>query len=182
MSIQLANNSGVVVRTATVDDAVALARIGQSTFKDTFAHLYAPEDLEEFLKYNHCAAYYDDFFDEKGSAAWVAEAPDGEVIGYCTVAPCSLPAPDMPANSGELCRLYLDQKAQGQGIGKAFLTLALDWLETHFDHVYVGVYSENFRAQELYRRYGFEKVAEYHFLVGKHPDLEWIMKRRSQKA
>jgi len=170
------------IRRATVADAPALSRLGAVTFKDTFGHLYAPEDLEEFLTYNHSVDYFEDFLNDPEAAAWVAETPDGEMIGYCTAAPCSLPAPDMPENSGELCRLYLLPQCQGQGVGKAFLNIALDWIETHFDHTYIGVFSENAGAQKLYQSYGFEKVAEYHFLVGKHPDLEWIMKRRSQKA
>ena len=111
----------------------------------------------------------------------MAQARGGEVVGYCTVAPCTLPAPDMPARSGELCRLYLTGAAQGQGLGKAFMDIAISWLDARFDHLYVGVYSENFRAQELYRRYGFEKVGEYRFMVGNHADLEWIM-RRTQKT
>jgi ribosomal protein S18 acetylase RimI-like enzyme len=60
------------------------------------------------------------------------------------------------------------------------MDIALSWLEERFDHLYVGVYSENFRAQELYRRYGFEKVGEYHFMVGDHADLEWIMRRSAK--
>ncbi len=170
------------IRRATLADAPALSRLGVSTFTETFAHLYAPDDLEEFLAYNHSADYYEEFLNDREAAAWVAETEDGEMIGYCTAAPCSLPAPDMPENSGELCRLYLDRTVQGQGLGTSLLEAALDWLETHFDHLYVGVFSENFGAQKLYQRYGFEKVAEYHFLVGNHPDLEWIMKRRRKKA
>ena len=61
------------------------------------------------------------------------------------------------------------------------MDIAISWLDARFDHLYVGVYSENFRAQELYRRYGFEKVGEYRFMVGNHADLEWIM-RRTQKT
>ncbi|GJL91032.1 GNAT family N-acetyltransferase [Hyphococcus sp.] len=170
------------IRRATIDDASALAELGVSTFNETFAHLYAPEDLNAFLKYNHSVEYYTEFLNDPEAAAWVAETPEGEPIGYCTVAPCSLPAPDMPVSSGELCRLYIDQHYQGAGLGKAFIDVALDWLECHFKHLYVGVYSENFGAQKLYQSYGFEKVAEYHFLVGNQPDLEWIMKRTAKKA
>ena len=168
-----------LIRHANLDDAPALAKLGAATFRDTFAHLYAPEDLEEFLTYNHSTAYFEDFLKDPKAAAWVAETPDGRMIGYCTVAPCSLPAPDMPESSGELCRLYLEADAQGKGLGSAFIERALEWLEANFDHLYVGVFSENFGAQKLYQRYGFEKVGEYHFMVGNHPDLEWIMKRRT---
>lgn len=170
------------IRRATLSDVDALASLGASTFHETFADLYSAEDLSAFLAYNHSAAYYAEFLKDPKAAAWVAEDGEGEMIGYCTVAPCSLPAPDMPENSGELCRLYVDKKRQGDGLGRAFLDLALGWLEDHFEHLYVGVYSENFGAQRLYQRYGFEKVGEYHFLVGEHPDLEWIMKRGAKKA
>ncbi|WP_428408520.1 N-acetyltransferase family protein [Hyphococcus sp.] len=170
------------IRRATLADVAGLSELGVATFTETFAHLYEAEDLREFLAYNHSAGYYEDFLNDPEAAAWVAETQEGEMIGYCTAAPCSLPAPDMPEKSGELCRLYLDRERQGQGLGTALLESALDWLEEHFEHLYVGVFSENFGAQKLYQRYGFEKVAEYHFLVGNHPDLEWIMKRRSQKA
>ncbi len=170
------------IRRATIDDVNALAKLGASTFTETFAHLYNAEDLAAFLKYNHSADYYAEFLKDGEAAAWVAETPAGELIGYCTVAPCSLPAPDMPASSGELCRLYIDRNHQGGGLGNAFIDVALAWLESHFEHLYVGVFSENFGAQKLYRRYGFEKVAEYHFLVGNQPDLEWIMKRTAKKA
>lgn len=170
------------IRRANLADVAALSRLSIATFNQAFAHLYKPEDLEEFLTYNHAPSYYEDFLNDPKAAVWVAVNPKGEMIGYCTAAPCCLPAPDMPENSGELCRLYLLPECQGQGIGKTFLDTALAWIETHFDHTYIGVFSENAGAQKLYKSYGFEKVAEYHFLVGKHPDLEWIMKRRSQKA
>lgn len=172
----------VEIRRATIGDASALAELGVSTFNETFAHLYGAEDLAAFLKYNHSVEYYADFLNDPEAASWVAETAEGKMIGYCTAAPCSLPAPDLPASSGELCRLYIEHEHQGAGLGKAFINLALDWLESHFEHIYVGVYSENFGAQKLYRSYGFEKVAEYHFMVGNQPDLEWIMKRTGKKA
>ncbi|HWU15100.1 MAG TPA: GNAT family N-acetyltransferase, partial [Caulobacter sp.] len=39
------------------------------------------------------------------------------------------------------------------------------------------VWSENFGAQKLYGRLGFEKVGEYHFPVGETRDLEFILRR-----
>lgn len=165
------------IRRAKLEDAPALSALGAATFSETFAHLYKPEDLEAFLREHHSADYYERFLSNPETASWVAETGGGEMVGYCTCAPCTLPAPEMPARSGELCRLYLGQKAQGAGVGKTFMDIALEWLEARFDHLYVGVYSENIRAQKLYQRYGFGKVAEYHFMVGSHPDLEWIMKR-----
>lgn len=167
------------IRRARPEDASALAVLGAATFSETFAHLYRREDLAAFLRDYHSVDYYARFLNDPDTIAWVAETGEDALAGYCTAAPCTLPAPDMPPRSGELCRLYVSESMQGAGLGKVFLLSALEWLKARFDHLYVGVYSENIRAQSLYQRYGFEKVAEYHFMVGSHPDLEWIMKHRT---
>ncbi|MEO1136913.1 MAG: GNAT family N-acetyltransferase [Pseudomonadota bacterium] len=167
------------IRQAGPEDASALSALGVSTFSETFGRLYRPEDLAAFLRDHHSVDYYARFLSDPEAACWVMEEDRGTLVGYCTCAPCTLPAPDMPPESGELCRLYISEGAQGVGLGKTFMDIALRWLEARFDHLYVGVYSENIRAQKLYQRYGFEKVAEYHFMVGSHPDLEWVMKRRA---
>jgi len=168
-------------RRATSDDADALSRIGYATFTATFGHLYSAENLNAFLEKYHSKAFYAGLLEDPEMAVWIAESPTSEgasaVVGYCTAGPCGLPAPDMPENSGELCRIYVDASARGSGLGTAMLTAALDWLEKRFDHLYVGVFSENFGAQKLYARHGFEKIAEYDFMVGDHADREWIMKR-----
>ena len=170
------------LRRADHADAPALSRLGAATFVETFGTLYAPEDLQAFLEDHHALAYYEEFMGDAEAAGWVVEAADGALIGYVTAGPCGLPVKDMPAHSGELYRLYLSASAQGQGLGKTLLETALDWLEDHFEHVYLGVFSENFRAQKLYRRYGFEKVGDYDFMVGNHADHEWIMKKTAPRA
>ncbi|WP_425407924.1 N-acetyltransferase family protein [Hyphococcus sp.] len=167
-----------VIREASPNDAETLSRIGKSTFIETFGHLYKRDDLNAFLEKSHDRSVYEKLIADPQSQAWLVEQ-GGETIGYASVGPCDLPAPDMPENSGELQRLYLLEKAQGGGTGAKLLQLALDWLDERFDHVYLSVYAENTGAQKLYQRCGFEKIADYFFMVGAHPDPEWIMKRRT---
>ncbi len=170
------------IRVADIDDAAALSGLGASTFIETFGHLYRPEDLESYLTENHSPAYYADFLRAPGTIAWLATDARDEPAGYAMAGPCGLGVEGAPALSGELKRVYLAKQAQGRGLGKALVEVALDWLEARFSHVYLSVYSENYRAQALYRRYGFEKVAEHHFMVGTHADLDWIMAKTPQKG
>jgi len=167
------------IRRAEETDAEALSRIGISTFTETFGHLYSSADLNAFLTESHSPEFYAAFLNDETCATWIAEGAQGEAAGYCTCGPCGLPAPEMPANAGELHRLYVQKTQQGSGLGRAFLDIAIDWLEAHFAALYVGVWAQNTGAQRLYRAYGFEKIAEYIFMVGEHPDPEWIMKRAS---
>lgn len=170
------------IRRARPADAPALSEFGAATFTDAFGHLYRAEDLAFFLADSHSPAYYEEFIGDPETAIWVAEGDDGKLAGYAAAGPCGLPVEAMPAGSGELKRIYVAKEAQGSGLGKALLEAALDWLEGRFHHVYLGVFSENARAQALYRRYGFEKVAEYSFMVGNQADHEWIMKKTASRA
>ena len=43
--------------------------------------------------------------------------------------------------------------------------------------LWIGVWSENYGAQRLYARHGFEIVGEYSFMVGDHADRELITRR-----
>lgn len=171
--------AAVTIRRADMSDAESLSALGQSTFTETFGDLYTPADLEAFLTTSHSVSYYAAFLKDEACAVWIAEDETGAAVGYCTCGPCGLPAPDMPEKSGELQRLYVKKSQQGSGLGRRFLDLAMAWLEARFDHLYVGVWSKNEGAQRLYKSYGFEKISEYIFMVGEHPDNEWIMKRRA---
>ncbi|RYE91924.1 MAG: GNAT family N-acetyltransferase, partial [Myxococcales bacterium] len=74
--------------------------------------------------------------------------------------------------------LYVDQAAQGLGLGKEMLERALGWLEQRAPGpLWLGVWSGNLRAQRLYERYGFGKVGEYDFPVGAWRDREFIFRR-----
>lgn len=166
------------IRRATPADAPALSAVGRETFADTFGHLYRAEDLAAFLDKSHSVAVYERLLADPSYGLWLAEGCEGLTPGYCVAGPCALPVPDMPPGSGELARLYLRKSAQGSGLGSRLLEEALDWLDAHFEHVYLSVYSENFGAQRLYARYGFVKVWDYFYMVGDHADPEWIMHRR----
>lgn len=164
------------IRPAFAEDAPTLSKLGEETFVATFGHLYAQKDIDAFLRKNHAVDIYTKLLEDPEYGLWIVETDAGEAVGYAVAGPCSLPAPDMPENSGELSRLYLRKSAQGGGLGARLLETALEFLRDRFEHVYLSVYAENTVAQRLYERYGFVKVHDYFYRVGDHLDPEWIMK------
>ena len=66
---------------------------------------------------------------------------------------------------------------QKQSLGTRLFEAALEWLETHYSPLYIGVWSENDGAQRPYGRYGFVKVGEYGLRVGRTIDRELILRR-----
>jgi diamine N-acetyltransferase len=162
--------------------AATLADFSAATFTQTFGHLYKSEDISLFLTEKHAVEIYRDLITNNQSAVWFARDEAGEAIGYAVAGPCRLPAPDMPDNAGELSRLYVSEAARGAGLGQRMLACVFAWLDARYDPVYLSVYSQNHGAQRLYKRYGFEKVHDYFFMVGNHADAEFIMKRTRQSA
>jgi GNAT superfamily N-acetyltransferase len=165
------------IRRATPDDARLLADLGALTFTQTFGHLYAPGDLADFLSDSYSPERLAAYLGDPRSAAWIMEHA-GEAIGYALAGACDLPHPDVTDRCGELKRIYMRADWQGGGRGSRLLNLSLDWLESSGPRaLWIGVWSENFGAQRLYGRLGFEKVGEYDFAVGAHKDREFILRR-----
>lgn len=165
------------IRRAGPDDAEALAAVARATFVQTFGHLYPPADLAAFLDAAYDVEKTRRDLADPACAGWLVEA-GGAVVGYAQAGPCELPHPDVTPASGELKRLYLLQDWQGGGLGGRLLETALAWLEREGPRdLFIGVWSENYGAQRLYRRLGFDRVGEYGFPVGSVVDREFIYRR-----
>lgn len=164
-----------LIRVGRREDAERLAKIGQDTFIETFGHLYSDKNLAAFLAKNHTPSVYRAIADQPSARMWIVQTPADDVVGYAVAGPCSLPVPNLPANSGELGRLYLAGSVQGKALGRRLLESSLDFLRSRFDHIYLSVYAENLKAQRLYGQYGFVKIHDYFYMVGDHADPEWIM-------
>ncbi len=163
----------MMTRVAGLADAAALARLSAQTFRETFGHLYPPEDLEAFLTQAHSVSAWENLLRDPAMRTWVIDE-----VGYALAGPCQLPHPEVTPGSGELRRLYVVGSRQGSGLGLVLFDEALRWLKAQGrEPVWVGVYSENHRALKLYERSGFVPVGEYQFVVGRVRDRELILRR-----
>jgi ribosomal protein S18 acetylase RimI-like enzyme len=165
------------IRRATTADAEALSRIGAETFSETFGHMYPPQDLAAFLETAYAVEKSRRDLEDPDKAVWLVEA-DGAVVGHALAGPCDLPHDEVTPACGELKRLYVLKAFQGGGTGSRLLAETLAWLERDGPRrLWIGVWSENYGAQRLYGRLGFEKVGEYDFIVGETRDREFILRR-----
>jgi ribosomal protein S18 acetylase RimI-like enzyme len=166
------------LRRATQDDAAILAELGAATFTETFGYLYPPEDLQAFLAVSHSVDKWKQTLADNNRAIWIATLADGTPIGFVAAGSCKLPVENCEPTAGEIQQLYVLARHHNLRLGSRLMELGLQWLEAQGRvPQYVGVWSENFGAQRFYARYGFNKVGEYGFPVGKTVDREFILKR-----
>jgi ribosomal protein S18 acetylase RimI-like enzyme len=170
------------IRPARPGDVAALAALKLATFRETFLDgfgiPYPPADLARFEVESYSPEKVASEIADPRHMTWVAEGADGGLLAYAHCGPCKLPHPDVTPASGELYQIYLRRDAQGLGLGKALLSLSLDWLaQAYPGPQWLGVWSGNGKAQTFYAAAGFRKVGDYHFMVGDHRDDEYIYRR-----
>lgn len=166
-----------VLRRAAEHDAARLAALAARTFTESFGHLYPPEDLAAFLAEAYDVERQRTILGHPGYAVWLLEV-DGEAVGHVAAGPCGLPHANVAPGDGEIKRLYLLRDWQRGGHGARMMDTALVWLLRDGPRtLWVGAWSENHGAQRFYARYGFERVGDYIFPVGRVRDLEYILRR-----
>jgi diamine N-acetyltransferase len=164
-----------MIRAATLADAPALAAFGLETFFDTFGHLYPKEDADFFIEQRFSVARTQADIGEAGRYIQLAFEGD-TLIGFLDCGALGLPVENPVAGGVELYRLYVHPRAKGTGLAHELMKMALKWAaDQSAPRLYLGVYSDNARAQAFYRKYGFEIIGRYHFKVGNTRDDERIM-------
>jgi ribosomal protein S18 acetylase RimI-like enzyme len=171
-------NPDPFVRRAESCDAEALAALGAVTFTDTFGHLYPPEDLQGFLTSSHSPEAWKRTLEDSQRAVWIATDSESTPMGFIVVGACKLPVENREPTAGEILQLYVLAKYHNLRLGSRLMDIGLQWLKVQGrTPLYIGVWSENLGAQRFYERYGFKKVGEYGFPVGKTVDREFILRR-----
>ena len=163
---------------ATIDDCENVAQLAARTFNDAFGHLYRPENLLQHLLHKFSAAFFEQSLHDGDTILMAHE--DAQLIGYAKVGRLAVPVkPPVPKGAQEIHRVYVDKEFQGRGFGKALMLhiLSLPRITTA-SIVYLGVWEENLKAQQLYTQYGFAPVGKYLYPVGDQSDQEIIMARK----
>ena len=165
------------LRTATADDAAALAEFGARTFRDTFAWYNTEPDM---------ASYLAGAFSPESQAREVADSSglfllaevEGALAGYARLRRGDAPAGVVGERPLELVRFYADAPWIGRGIGsrlmEASLAVAREWDR---DVAWLDVFSENPVAIAFYERWGFSVVGRQSFLLGEDVQDDLVMAR-----
>lgn len=165
------------IRVASREDVKDLVALSRETFTETFGEGYPLRDLATFLDSTYTVENYTTLVERPDTRVWVA-IDAGRASGYVVAGPCSLPHDEVEDGDGEIKRLYVRSSYQGGGRGSALFEKALSWLEESGPRtLWLGVWSENYGAQQLYERYGFTHVGSYSFIVGQTRDHEYIYRK-----
>lgn len=172
------SGSGLTIRELTRNDIPQLREIAIRIYRDTFSGQNAPENMEAFLERDYSLASFDREFDEAGSACFFA--CDGDTpVGYLRLRRNNEAEAQLGSNTIELHRIYVDINYQGRSVGRELMQFALGYARNlKVDWIWLGVWEHNPRAQEFYRKWGFERFSEHAFHMGNEVQTDWLLRKK----
>ena len=76
-------------------------------------------------------------------------------------------------------RIYILKEYQSRGLGKKLFEFSLEKAkEKNVEWVWLGVWEKNYKAQNFYKKFGFEKFSEHIFEVGDKKDCDWLLRKK----
>lgn len=155
------------------EDLLLLQEISRATFSETFSADNSPDNMEKYLEesfsgkklLNELSAPQTTFY----FARW-----ENQVIGYLKLNlevenPAGQPAL-------EIERIYVRKNFLGKNVGKVLLEKAFEVARTfQVAYIWLGVWENNHRAIQFYRKHGFEVAGSKIFLLGEDLQTDFIM-------
>jgi ribosomal protein S18 acetylase RimI-like enzyme len=164
------------IRPAQLTDIPLLRQVAIQTQIDTFGAQNEPEHMEAFLNEAYSIEKFELEFSEPRSQYYIAWS-DEQLAGFMRVRVTDEAEAYLGKNAIELQRLYVSKDFQGKKIGLMLMQKTIDhaW-ELKFEWLWLGVWERNFKAQEFYKKIGFERFSEHTFWMGPDPQVDWLMK------
>lgn len=166
------------IEEAQFDQIPAMRQVAISSYADTFADSNTPENLQAFLETAYNLPKLEQEFYETDSKLYLALENDA-VIGFVRLRKSDEVQSYLGESAIELQRLYVLTSAQGKSVGRLLMEKALEYaISNQGEWIWLGVWEKNYRAQQFYSRWGFERFSEHTFWMGDDPQVDWLLKKK----
>lgn len=160
----------LIIRRVAPSEVDLLRAFGESTFRETFQAQNSKENLDAYLAKSFSLANVQAQLAASTSEFYFATV-DGEVLGYLKL--------NHSDQGLEIERIYVKGFAQGQRIGKALFEFSLNLSKSRESTwLWLGVWQENVKAVEFYKRQGMEVFDTRQFQLGSELQDDFLMRLR----
>lgn len=162
---------------AETSHTTLLAKLALDTFCEAFEKVNNPDDFKVYVTEAFNPAKIEEELNEPGSL-YVLAYMNNELAGYARIRNSTEVKDQFPGKKTlELQRVYALQKFIGKGVGKALMNYCLSLAKDQGAEIlWLGVWEHNYRAQQFYKKLGFEQFSSHVFMVGKDAQTDLLMK------
>lgn len=166
----------IITRRTTLDDLEKLQNIGRKTFEETFSESNSEENMRNYLEECFSEEKLTIELNDKNAEFYFAMLKD-EVIGYLKVNFGDSQTELKDNKALEIERIYVSKEFYGKSVGQALYNKAIQ-IAKHkaVEYVWLGVWEENQRAINFYKKNGFVAFDKHIFKLGNDEQTDIMMK------
>lgn len=165
----------IQIKKATLKDLSLLQKISTQTFTETFAAVNTPENINSYITEKLNIEQLTKELKHPSSEFFIAFL-NNEVVGYLKINFGDAQTEKQDENSLEIHRIYVLQSYHGKNIGQQLLDFALQiGHKKQVNYIWLGVWEENHRALQFYRKNGFIEFDKHLFLMGEEQQTDLLM-------
>ena len=164
------------IRAISISDLAQLQKIGKTTFAETFTEHNTKEDLDKYLEESFSNEKLNSELNNPHSSFYFAEI-ENNVVGYLKINFGASQTELKDNEALEIERIYVLQAYHGKKIGQLLYNKAIEIAKEHkANYVWLGVWEENHRALQFYKKNGFVPFDTHIFKLGNDEQTDIMMK------
>lgn len=167
---------GIRIKKVSVEDIESLQKIGKQTFFETFSDSNTHEDMMKYLEESFNMDKLTDEIENTFSAFFFAMI-DNDVVGYLKLNTGDSQTEMRDRKSLEIERIYVLNNYQGKSVGQLLYEKAIQVAkELDVEYVWLGVWENNPKAIQFYKKNGFIEFDKHIFKLGNDEQTDIMMK------
>ncbi|HEX8016119.1 MAG TPA: GNAT family N-acetyltransferase [Flavobacterium sp.] len=171
----------IEIKKISLEELAQLQEIGRQTFQETFSESNSEENMKSYLE--------EGFSDEKLTAELTDENSEfyfaifeNKVIGYLKINFGASQTELKDNKALEIERIYVSKEFHGKSVGQLLYIKAIEIAkEQNSEYVWLGVWEENHRAIQFYKKNGFVEFDKHIFKLGNDEQTDIMMKLKLTK-
>lgn len=169
--------SSIIINKASAGDLETVQSLGIQTFSETFVEDNTKEAMKKYLEESFNTEKIKSELNNPDSFFYIAWEEDNPV-GYLKVNTGNAQTELQGDMSLEIERIYVKKSHYGKKVGQLLYDQALETArQLSKSYVWLGVWEENLRALQFYRKNGFVEFDKHIFRLGEEEQTDLMMKK-----
>jgi len=159
-----------------LQDIDQLQTIGRQTFIETFSDGNTPKNMAKYLDEGFAIEKITTELNDRNAEFYFAKTGE-EIIGYLKLNFGQSQTEFQGDKALEIERIYVKKECHGKKVGQSLYQKAVDIAKQNkLDFVWLGVWEENKRAIQFYKKNGFVEFDKHIFKLGDDEQIDIMMK------
>lgn len=169
--------SSIIIIKSGAEELEIVQNIGIQTFTETFAQDNTEEAMKQYLEDSFNTEKIKSELNNPDSLFYIAWEEDNPV-GYLKVNSGKAQTELQDESSLEIERIYVKKSHHGKKVGQLLYNQALETAkQLGKSYLWLGVWEENLRALQFYRKNGFVEFDKHIFRLGEEEQTDLMMKK-----